>query len=411
MITRIELVNFMSHTHTVLEPSDGLTVLVGPNNCGKSAVVAALQILAHNENSTYVMRHGEKETRITVWTDDGHEIEWRRKKSGGPSYTVDGTLFDRLGGGVPEEVTAALGLSKVSAGSDGNTIEFDLHFGEQKAPVFLIDRPASQAAQFFASSSDAEKLVRMQTRHKEKIRDAKRDRVRLQAEKGRLERALTALAPVDDIDARVTDAEARYEAIAEREQSIAEAGDLDRRLSQTRARAEAEAARAEALEALIEPPELADLRPAERLIAGLSEVGAARAAAESAVRALAALSAPPVLADTAGLEAALAALSERSIRAEQAARTAAAFEPLSEPPAVADTDGLSALISKLEAAADSAEAAQGTVADALAAESAAREELRALAAREQTCPTCGAELDPERLVRAAETGTGGHAHG
>ena len=60
MITRIELTNFMSHSSTVIEPAPGLTVLTGPNNCGKSAVVAALQILCHNENSTYVLRHGEK---------------------------------------------------------------------------------------------------------------------------------------------------------------------------------------------------------------------------------------------------------------------------------------------------------------------------------------------------------------
>jgi predicted ATP-dependent endonuclease of OLD family len=42
MIKRIELTNFMSHEHTVLEPAAGLTLLIGPNNCGKSAVVAAL---------------------------------------------------------------------------------------------------------------------------------------------------------------------------------------------------------------------------------------------------------------------------------------------------------------------------------------------------------------------------------
>lgn len=60
VIRRIELRNFMSHARTVIEPADGLTVLVGPNNCGKSAVVAALQILCHNETSTYVMLHGEQ---------------------------------------------------------------------------------------------------------------------------------------------------------------------------------------------------------------------------------------------------------------------------------------------------------------------------------------------------------------
>jgi chromosome segregation ATPase len=39
MLKRIELINFMSHKHMVLDLAPGLSVLVGPNNCGKSAVV------------------------------------------------------------------------------------------------------------------------------------------------------------------------------------------------------------------------------------------------------------------------------------------------------------------------------------------------------------------------------------
>lgn len=36
----------------------------GPNNCGKSAVVAALQILCHNDNLTHVVRHNERECTV-----------------------------------------------------------------------------------------------------------------------------------------------------------------------------------------------------------------------------------------------------------------------------------------------------------------------------------------------------------
>ena len=43
MIRRITLINFMAHEHTVLELTDGVNVLIGPNNCGKSAVVEAIR--------------------------------------------------------------------------------------------------------------------------------------------------------------------------------------------------------------------------------------------------------------------------------------------------------------------------------------------------------------------------------
>ena len=96
MIRRIQLKNFMSHTDSVIEPCDRLTVLVGPNNCGKSAVVAALQALCRNERgSAFVLRHGQREAVVQLDLDDQHTVEWRRTKSGAVTYTVDGREIPR----------------------------------------------------------------------------------------------------------------------------------------------------------------------------------------------------------------------------------------------------------------------------------------------------------------------------
>ena len=209
MITRIELKNFMSHEHTVIEPAAGLTVLVGPNNCGKSAVVAALQILSSNENSTYVLRHGAKECSVKIETDDGHAIEWRRKNS--PSYVVDGKTFDRLrGSGLPDELHAALRLPKVEA---GDSTDFDVHFGTQKSPIFLLGGSPANAARFFASSSDAIRLVEMQKRHKDKLVIAQREKIRLEAEAKKVNAALGTLEPVVDIEQRLVAARNAYDGL------------------------------------------------------------------------------------------------------------------------------------------------------------------------------------------------------
>ena len=206
MITQIELVNFMSHKHTVIRPAAGLTVLVGRNNCGKSAVVAALQILCENEPSTYATRHGERDCTVRIETDDGHTIEWGRK-GGSTRYIVDGQRFDRLGrGGVPDEVRRALRLANVTWESG----QLDVHFAAQKSPVFLLDKPGSQAAQFFASSSDASRLVEMQALHKAKSVDAQRHKARLEAESSQLNRELETLEPLTSIDERLEQAEAAH---------------------------------------------------------------------------------------------------------------------------------------------------------------------------------------------------------
>src|SRR2546423_1953812 len=113
MISKIILDNFMSHKHTVIEPAEGLTVLTGPNNCGKSAVVVALQTLCCNDRgSRAYVRHNEKEARVRVETSEGHRVEWIRKGDV-VSYKINGRDVNRLKGGIPEDLHELLRLGIV----------------------------------------------------------------------------------------------------------------------------------------------------------------------------------------------------------------------------------------------------------------------------------------------------------
>jgi exonuclease SbcC len=347
MITHIELANFMSHVHTVIEPAAGLTVLVGPNNCGKSAFVAALQILSHNENSTYVLRHGTKECFVKVTTDDGHTVEWRRKKSA--SYIVDGKVFDRLRvNQAPEELARALRLPLVDDGSGNDP--FDVHFGEQKSPIFLLDRPPSAAARFFASSSDAIRLVQMQKRHKEKLAQRQRDKNRLEAESRQLTAELDALQPAAEVDERLRVVERLHAALTS---ELAELGQAEcdlAALSGQRDVVVRQEAIARSLGPLNQPPVLVPEQPLADHVAALERAQHEAARFEANSSALAPLLDPPALGDDRELSAVAERIASLAQVADRESSAKQALHSLSHPPILAETRELAGLVERLAAA-------------------------------------------------------------
>ncbi len=219
MLRKIILEDFMSHRHTELDLAEGLTVLTGPNNCGKSAVVAALQILSTNGRTTHVMRHGAKLCRITVETDDGHTVIWERKNNT-VKYTLNGEDIHRVGSTTPDSLHDLLRLDRVEADTGKTKQEYDIHFGEQKSPIFLLGETGSRAASFFASSSDASRLVEMQHRHRSNLRERKSEVKRLTTERQNNEKRLEKFEPLDRIAESVDHAESLQKEVESTEKRI-----------------------------------------------------------------------------------------------------------------------------------------------------------------------------------------------
>ena len=344
MITRIELVNFMSHAHTVIEPAAGLTVLVGPNNIGKSAVVAALQILCHNENSTYVLRHGEKECSVTIQTDDNHTIEWRRKTS--PSYVIDGQTFDRLrNSGLPDELHLALRLPKVDGGGDA---DFDVHFGAQKAPIFLLASSPANAARFFASSSDAIRLMTIQKLHKEKLSEAQREKVRLEGQSRKLNAELEVLEPVIGVERRLDQAECSYEELLQAEAWFSEANQREAALAAQLAAEIELAARETALRPLSSPPALFPTGPLEKLTRELESAIKRYEDGKSHTDLLAELPPVPQLSSTENLAELIDIVATANLKQMEADLEVASLVSLLSPPTVHEIVGLHKLIEDMD---------------------------------------------------------------
>ncbi len=401
MITRIELHNFMSHRETVIEPSPGLTVLVGPNNCGKSALVAALQILCHNENSTYVKRHGAKECAVVVHTSEGNVIEWRRKTS--PRYLINGVEYGRLGNsGVPAELHALLRLPLVAEEADDS---FNVHFGSQKSPIFLLNSKAGTAAKFFASSSDASRLIAMQQRHRDKVTEARREHKRLEQEASINSAELAALEAIVPLADRIADLESLHDRLDRLQNELAGLERSTADLVERREQVDRQSACHAALRPLAAPPVLADPAPLDRHIAQLTTVRRQAERLDDDAQLLEQLPSPPTLDDVASIEQTLQAITTTSRQIGVLDRSGETLHLLHPPPPLEDAIALEALVRQLDRAGQDERVTQArserlrqlSPAPALAPEDALEAALRALS--RQTA-------EVQRMQRAAAATSG-----
>ena len=351
MLRRITLKNFMSHKHTVIDLADGLTVLTGPNNCGKSALVAALQILATNCASTHVVRHGEKKCVITAETDDGHTLSWHRKK-GKVGYTLNGEDVHRLGRGeVPVELQSLLKLPTVETEVGKTTGNYDVHFGEQKSPIFLLGEPGSRAASFFASSSDATHLITMQSRHRQRVGEHRRDEKKLLASAASTAADLQRYSTMDDVDARLQQAEQDFAKIDSAVKKIAEIKSLVSKINSVASTRSRLAARLLNLEKLASPPFQHDVEAAGAMIGRLKVVNSARTNASNLLSVCEPLSSPPELHQVSDCRNVGHKLVSLRLRISQIIRRQAAVSRIQPPPTVFDTDRLALLVDGLPSAA------------------------------------------------------------
>ena len=334
----------MAHKFTVIEPADGLTVLAGPNNCGKSAVVEALLVLASNSGKDFMTRHGETECRIMVETSEGHTIEWRRK-SGVVSYHLNGRAVHRMKRSVPDELDGLLKLPEVP-GPDGKE-SFAVHFGTQKEPIFLLDRSGRHTATFFASFSDASRLVAMQMAHKKKVADRRAEERVLAERERQLARSLASLEPIPQLSTTLQELEATHDSLHGEIAAITtmetQAATMKR---QTQAVLQARE-RAATLSDLSPLPALVDTAPLEQLLTHARCVDSTIAHETARGRALVLLDAPPHLEETRELQNLCRNLARQQGELESQAARTVSLSPLTGPPTMAPVEPLADMCGRM----------------------------------------------------------------
>lgn len=150
-ITRIEEViieNFQSHKYTTITLSDGLNVIIGASDHGKSAIIRAIKWVLYNEprGSDYI-RQGAKYAKVTLKMSNGYIITRERSASKNRYILKDkegnASIFEGFGSEVPYEVVKAHGIPKVILDTDKKTC---LNIGEQLEGPFLISESGALRA-------------------------------------------------------------------------------------------------------------------------------------------------------------------------------------------------------------------------------------------------------------------------
>ncbi|MDA8120230.1 MAG: AAA family ATPase [Gammaproteobacteria bacterium] len=420
-IRRITLENCLSHAHTEIPLSPGLTVLTGDHNIGKSAVVTSLRALAYGESSDALIRHGCDFMRVTLDLPEGQVLTWERRRKGNPKTLyrltdASGALLHDGGAGreVPDWVVKVLGMSRL----DG----LDVQIGNQKNPVFLLDEPDTKRASILSIGREAGLLDAIRRLWKQRM-DADRKTIRegevslariraiqerviplLQDAKSRLQDAQESLSTIQKMDESVQ----RLTPLTERLEGGAHHQDRAMRLRAARAQMPAPPAPVQTafLARTVEdldrwaarlarlrniptdrptPPTLPPVAEVSGLVHRLTTIGTRLLALQR----VATVERPvaPVLPDAQ----AIIAMGKRLRRyQEQAARYARlATRPRPVAPTIAPTGPLEQVLKRTQDLSEQGRALQEAARTALRDRQAAEAEMQRLKDEYEVCPLCG----------------------
>lgn len=149
MIKGVAIKHFQSIKELTLEFGN-FTVLTGPSNSGKSAVFRAISHLVFNHRGRGFQPPGHS-TTIVAMIVDGHKVVWRRATS--PKYFLDGQVFDKLGGDVPEPVAQIVKMNNIDIGTLVDNINIRPQFS---GPFFIsATAPSRSKVIAFLAGSDS----------------------------------------------------------------------------------------------------------------------------------------------------------------------------------------------------------------------------------------------------------------
>lgn len=187
MLNKIQIHNFQSHKDTEIEFSPGVNIIKGPSDCGKTAVLRALNLLVNNKPSgdAYCSSWGGK-TSVKGTFDDCEVTNARTSSSN--EYVLNESVFRALGGKVPEEIQKAINMD-------------DINIQRQMDAPFLLSETSGEVAKVLNKIANLDIIdVAMQNINKE-VRSANANMAMVEGKITEYEQKMNKFKGLDDIKA------------------------------------------------------------------------------------------------------------------------------------------------------------------------------------------------------------------
>ncbi|WP_100404416.1 AAA family ATPase [Bacillus solitudinis] len=159
-IKSVRLENFQSHLDTHLDLHDGLNVLVGQSDSGKTAVLRGIRwVLFNLPRGTDFIKVGADFVRVSITFS--HETTIIRERTSSKNRYIirkpdqDDLILEGFGTHVPEEVIRAHGMNSLRIDRDH---ELFLHISQQLDGPFLLEQTGSLRAKTIGRISGAHYL-------------------------------------------------------------------------------------------------------------------------------------------------------------------------------------------------------------------------------------------------------------
>ena len=206
-IKTIELFNFMNHVNTKIDLADGINLVTGSSDNGKSAIMRALYSVFLDKHDSGWIRDGEKEYTVKITFVNGDTFERTKGKKNILTMTPYGgetKTAQSYGKDMPEDYRKFLGY--IPETSDG-----PLPFSLQKKDVFLVDKKELSLGQEISVLLQVDDLEKGASNLKKEITKYNTQTKELQSDKQKLE---TELEQFDDLDRKLKLVEALDEILS-----------------------------------------------------------------------------------------------------------------------------------------------------------------------------------------------------